>query len=73
MKKYKLIGVAKYAHDNLSGTDLEALKDMIGCEVVESERQSNVDGKLMLQMPDGVDTHIDFLQLDEIQQKIKFE
>lgn len=62
MKKYKLIGVTKYAEKHLDEVDLNALKEMIGCEIEESE-DTDIN---MFKMPDGEETHIKFLDLEEI-------
>ena len=66
MKKYKFIGLSKYAERHLCEEDTEQLKEMIGSEVVESPFNSIVDGKRMFIMPDGEETHIDYLELEEI-------
>ena len=72
MKKYKIIGITNYAINHLSLEDLEYLRDVIGCEVVECKYKSRVDGKTMLEMPDGVRTHVDFLKLEEVQPEFNF-
>jgi len=68
MKKYKLIGVSEFAERFLCLEYLEALKEMIGSTLTESDIKSNVDGKSMFIMPDGEDTHISFLELEEVEE-----
>jgi len=71
--KFKIIGITKFAERYLCVEDFELLIGMIGCEVEESNEISNVDGNKMIKMPDGEDTHIDFLELEEVQPEIPFE
>lgn len=71
--KYKFIGLSKYAERHLCVEDTEQLTEMIGCEVEESENPSIVDGKRMFIMPDGEETHMDYLELEEIQAELPFE
>lgn len=66
MKKFKFLGITKYAEKYLSSEDISILLSMIDCEVIESDELSKVDGKKMFTFPDGEDVHIDFLQLEEI-------
>ena len=73
MKKYKLIWVSEFAERFLCMEDLETLKEMIGSTLTESDIKSNVDGKSMFIMPDGEDTHISFLKLEEMQPELNFE
>jgi glutamine amidotransferase PdxT len=70
--KYKLIGITEYAERWLSEEDIETLKEMIGCEVYESKKKSHIDKKIMFIMPDGEETHIDFLQIEEIHPTFNF-
>lgn len=72
MKKYKFIGLSKYAERHLCVEDIESLTEMIGCEVTESDKPSIVDGKRMFIMPDGEETHIDYLELEQIQDELPF-
>jgi len=66
MKKYKLVGITEYAEKHLTVSDLENLKQMIGSEIEESDNVAEIDeGKLFI-MPDGVETHIDFLKITTI-------
>ena len=71
--KYKFIGLSRYAERHLCVEDIERLTEMIGCEIEESEKLSIVDGKRMFIMPDGEETHIDYLELEEIQSELPFE
>ena len=71
--KYKFIGVSEHGHKWLCEEDIEQLNEMIGCEIEESDKPSIVDGKRMFIMPDGEETHIDFLELEEIQAELPFE
>jgi len=65
MSKYILVGITEYAEKHLNETDLQLLKSMIGCEVVESEnRPTHCKGRYYV-MPDGEDTHEDFLILNK--------
>jgi len=73
MKKYKVLGITKYAERHLNVDDCECLIEMIGCIVLESQTLSHLDGGVMLEMPDGEITHICFLQLEEIQEELNFE
>ena len=73
MKKFKLIGVTRYAKNCLSEEDILSLITMIGSEVQESNFKSKVDDRMLLEMPDGERTHIDFLELEEIQPELNFE
>ena len=66
MKKYKLMGVSQYAKKHLTANDLTALEEMVGCNIIESENKAEIDGGKMFVMPDGEDTHIDFLDVEEI-------
>lgn len=72
MKKYKFIGLTKYAKRHICVEDTESLTEMIGCEVTESDKPSIVDGKMMFIMPDGEETHIDYLELEQIQDELPF-
>jgi hypothetical protein len=65
MKKYKLIGVTKYAERHLSVDDLDTIKSMVGCDIIESEHRAEIDGGKLFIMPDGKDTHVDFLDIEE--------
>ena len=71
-KKYKLIGVSSYAERFLSCEDLDSLKEMIGCEIIES-RKSWIDGRTLFLMPNGEEAHIDFLELEQIQPELNFK
>ncbi len=71
--KYKFTGLSKYAKKNLCEEDTEQLTEMLGCEVEESDTPSIVDGKRMFIMPDGEETHIDYLELEEVQPELPFE
>ena len=62
MEKHKLIGITEYAKDKLSIDDLNALREMVGCEVEISDDVAD-DGGALIKMPDGEDTHIKFLIL----------
>jgi hypothetical protein len=73
MNKYKIIGVTKYAEQYLGVDDLNDLKNFIGCKVYENETKSHIDGKTMIDMPDGEITHIDFLELEKVQPELNFE
>lgn len=64
MKKYKLIGVTKYAEQHLTKEDLDSIKEMIGCTIEECNETYSAHKLFM--MPDGVETHIDFLKLEEV-------
>ncbi len=73
MEKYKFIGLSKYAEKHLDVDDFNDLKEMIGSEVIESDIPSIVDGKRMFIMPDGEETHIDYLELEKIQPELPFK
>ncbi len=64
MKKYTLVGVTEYAEKHLTKDDLDSIKEMIGSVIEESDDSSNTHRLFV--MPDGVETHIDFLKLEEI-------
>ena len=72
MREYKFLGVTKYAEAHLTGEDIEQLTEMKGCTVYEGE-PSIVDGKKTFIMPDGEVTHIDFLEIEELQEELPFE
>jgi hypothetical protein len=71
-KEYRFIGVSEYAKRHLCEEDIQQLNEMIGCKIQESEIPSIVDGGKMFIMPDGEETHICFLQIEEIQPELKF-
>lgn len=72
MEEYIITGLTKYAYSDLSEDDIESLESMIGCVVTESENRSIADGGRMFEMPDGEDTHVDYLELEIIEPELKF-
>lgn len=73
MKRFRFLGLSIYAERHLCEEDTEVLNQMIGSEVFESENKSIVDGKTMFIMPDGEETHIDYLELEEITEELPFD
>lgn len=73
MRRFRFLGLSIYAEKHLCEEDTEQLTEMIGCEVFESDTPSMVDGKTMFIMPDGEETHIDYLELEEITEELPFE
>ena len=69
-KKYKFIGLSKYAERYLIHECFEELENMIGAEIEESDEVSEVDGGRMFIMPYGENVHIDFLIIEEIQPQL---
>lgn len=72
-KEYKLLGVSDYGERHLTVEDIDSINSMIGDTVSESVLKSDIDGKEMIEMTDGEDTHIMFLDLEYIQDELGFD
>ncbi len=73
MNKYILKGVTELAHKELDIDDVLDLKSMIGNELTEHNKLSEVDGKRLFNMPNGIETHIDYLIIEKVQPELNFK
>ena len=72
MSRYILKGLTKKSYSELDPDDIFELGSMIGSEITKSEEPSPVDGKSVFNMPDGEETHIDYLAIEKVQPELQF-
>lgn len=70
MKQYRILGVTELAHRRLEDDDIESLLDMVGMTCYKCDHVSEIDGKSLFMMPDGEETHIDFIQIELIEPEL---